>query len=220
MTKEYISRTGGLALLGDYFPSNTFVDGGVGVVCWVFLRFNDLICFVSAKQLFQTSWLSPLDIHSRECLGKAKSGKVPGNPLLLHSWMSSQLYELLSICGICLNNVGMQNYLPSLSILFLREGTFSPIGSASPAVFCIVPKWPNLGNHTAEKFIDKKDKYYSEYNGPINGRLCWIIWRQDSFFYIKNSFQFGRACSVFCTLVDFRCWILDTLWWNGDLLWF
>ena len=123
----------------------------------------------------------PLDIHSRECLGKAKSGKVPGNPLLLHSWMSSQLYELLSICGICLNNVGMQNYLPSLSILFLREGTFSPIGSASPAVFCIVPKWPNLGNHTAEKFIDKKDKYYSEYNGPINGRLCWITgWSKET----------------------------------------
>ena len=31
--------------------------------------------------------------------------------------MSSQLYELLSICGICLYNVGMQNYLPSLSIV-------------------------------------------------------------------------------------------------------
>ena len=43
------------------------------------------------------------------------------------------------------------------SILFAGgEGTLSQIGSSSPAVFCIVLKWPNPGNYTAEKFIKKK----------------------------------------------------------------
>ena len=86
--------------------------------------------------------------------------------------------------------------------------------------FVLSPNDQILETTRRRNLLTKKDKYYSEYNGPINGRLCWIICRLDSFFYIKNSIQFGRACSVFCTLVDFRCWILDTLWWNGDLLWF